>query len=116
MIRNLARTSLRYRGGDGTGAALKRRLVGGMAFLALVAGCNDSIADGVAPLPVKTPAKMPVKAAPPPKAPADSWTGFYVGGHFGIAAGSADWQATGFGAPLPPVGGSINLFNSFDAL
>jgi high affinity Mn2+ porin len=116
MIRHSAATSLSHRDGHGTGAKLKRRLVGGMAFLALVAGGTNSLADGVAPPTAKVPVKavkMPVKA--PPKAPADGWTGFYVGGHFGIAAGSADWRANGFGAPLPPVGGSINLFNSFDA-
>jgi outer membrane immunogenic protein len=32
-------------------------------------------------------ADMPVKAPPPPRAPVYSWTGFYVGGNFGIGFG-----------------------------
>src|SRR5262249_42840435 len=77
----------------------------GVILLALFATCHDSIASDFAALPVKA----------APKGPADGWSGFYVGGHFGIAAGSADWQVNDFGAPLPSVRGSINLFNSFDA-
>jgi high affinity Mn2+ porin len=49
-------------------------------------------------------ADMPVKA--PPAAP--GWDGFYVGSHFGYAAGTSDWSATG----VPP--GSFTLFNGYD--
>ncbi len=56
-------------------------------------------------------ADMPVKA-PPTSAPYD-WTGFYVGGHFGLAAGSSRWSATSPGAPV--AAGTIDFFNSFDA-
>ena len=56
----------------------------------------------------------------PLKAPAAanavfSWTGFYIGGHFGYAAGRTDWSATDAGAAAPALAGSFDLFNTFDA-
>ena len=76
-------------------------------LLAFCASCSTGIAGDLTPMPVK------VKA--PPKAEADSWSGFYVGGHFGIAAGDVDWRASGFGGPQAPLSGSIDLFNGFNA-
>jgi len=51
-------------------------------------------------------ADMPLKAPPPP-APVDTWTGFYVGGQLGGEWLSANWSAQCFGgscpgAPPPP--------------
>ena len=48
----------------------------------------------------------------PLKAPAASdavfcWTGFYIGGHFGYAAGRTDWSATDAGAAAPVLGGIV---------
>jgi high affinity Mn2+ porin len=56
---------------------------------------------------------LPVKAPPAPAA--YDWTGFYVGGHIGYAAGSTNWSATQTGAAVPALMGSLDLFNSFDA-
>jgi len=59
-------------------------------------------------------ADLPLKA---PKASdaVFSWTGFYIGGHFGYAAGRTDWSATDAGAAAPVLAGSTNLFNTYDA-
>ena len=42
-------------------------------------------------------------------APAYDWTGYYIGAHFGYAAGTANWSSTS------GVSGALDLFNSFDA-
>jgi high affinity Mn2+ porin len=57
-------------------------------------------------------ADLPLKA-PVPKAVYD-WTGFYVGGHFGYAAGDTGWAATEAGAAVPSLNGSFDLFKSYD--
>jgi high affinity Mn2+ porin len=59
-------------------------------------------------------ADMPVKA-PPPAATAYDWTGLYVGGHIGYAAGSSHWSAMPMGAAGPALNGALDLFNSFNA-
>jgi high affinity Mn2+ porin len=59
-------------------------------------------------------ADMPVKA-PPPAATAYDWTGVYVGGHIGYAAGSSRWSAMPTGVAGPALNGSLDLFNSFNA-
>ena len=64
-------------------------------------------------------ADLPVKAPPPPPPPplaaaAYDWSGFYLGGHFGYAAGSSHWSATQTGAPALAVAGSLDLFNAYD--
>src|SRR6202022_4658987 len=46
---------------------------------------------------------------------APDWTGFYLGGHFGYAAGTSNWVATQGGASAPTLNGSLDLFNSYDA-
>src|SRR5579862_5798636 len=58
---------------------------------------------------------LPVKA-PPASAPAAyDWSGFYVGGHIGYAAGTSGWSATSTAAPAPSLTGTVNFFNSLDA-
>ena len=59
-------------------------------------------------------ADMPVKAPPSPAATAYDWTGVYVGGHIGYAAGSSHWSAMPTGTPGPPQSGSLDLFNAFN--
>jgi high affinity Mn2+ porin len=58
-------------------------------------------------------ADLPIKAPASPT-PFD-WAGFYFGGHVGYATGASNWQATEVGAPAPALGGSVDLFNSYDA-
>src|SRR5438105_14872319 len=48
-----------------------------------------------------------------PAAPSSTSSGFYVGAHFGYAGGKSDWTATG--ATAPPLSGTLDLFNGFDA-
>jgi high affinity Mn2+ porin len=57
-------------------------------------------------------ADLPVKA--PPAATDYDWTGFYVGGHIGLATGSSGWSMapTGGGAP---VSGSFGVYQSPNA-
>jgi high affinity Mn2+ porin len=57
-------------------------------------------------------ADLPVKAPPSPASAAYDWSGFYLGGHFGYATGSAHWSATQPGAPA--VTGSLDMFNAYD--
>ena len=58
----------------------------------------------------------PTKAPPGPVAAGYDWSGFYAGGHLGVAWGTSNWTASAAGAPGPPVSGSFGLFepiNSF---
>src|SRR5438128_198493 len=48
-----------------------------------------------------------------PVAPFVTWSGFYIGAHFGYAGGKSDWTATG--AAAPPLSGALDFFNGFDA-
>src|ERR1700722_14418006 len=59
-------------------------------------------------------ADLPVKAPPPPPSASAvyDWSGFYLGGHFGYAAGSSHWSATQPGAPA--VTPSLDLVNAYD--
>lgn len=59
------------------------------------------------------PAKMPLQAPESPS-PFD-WTGFYLGGHVGYATGTSNWVARTTAASTPPLTGSVDLFNSYDA-
>jgi high affinity Mn2+ porin len=59
-------------------------------------------------------ADLPLKA-PPVAAAVFSWTGFYIGGHVGYATGTTNWTANEAGGAIPTLGGSIDLFNSYDA-
>jgi high affinity Mn2+ porin len=56
-------------------------------------------------------ADLPVKA---PVLPEYDWTGFYVGGHVGLAAGRETWRADSI-AGGPPIAGSFSLYRSPDA-
>jgi high affinity Mn2+ porin len=57
-------------------------------------------------------ADLPVKAPPQP---ADyDWTGFYVGGHVGLATGNSPWTLAPIGGGAP-VAGSFSLYKSPDA-
>ena len=58
-------------------------------------------------------ATMPLKALAVPAL--SDWTGFYLGGHFGYAAGTSNWVATQGRASAPTLNGSLDLFNSYDA-
>ena len=58
-------------------------------------------------------ADMPVKA-PPPAATAYDWTGVYIGGHIGYAAGSSSWSAMPTGVVGPVQSGSLDLSNVGD--
>ena len=53
---------------------------------------------------------MVTKAPPIPfgNSPAYNWTGFYAGGHLGVAWGSSNWSAG------PGINGSTNLFQTLD--
>jgi high affinity Mn2+ porin len=55
---------------------------------------------------------FPVKA--PPAAAGYDWTGFYVGGHIGLATGNSGWTLTPAGGGAP-VAGSFGLYQSPDA-
>jgi high affinity Mn2+ porin len=55
---------------------------------------------------------MPVKAPPIPQA--YDWSGFYVGGHLGLADGNSNWTANPTQAGLPATAGSLNVFMAPD--
>jgi outer membrane immunogenic protein len=63
--------------------------------------------------------KMPVKSPPPVRAPAYSWTGFYIGGNLGAAFGQHQWDpANNFGQPCfgcAPFGATGPLGASYDS-
>ncbi len=42
------------------------------------------------------------------------WTGLYVGGHIGYAAGFSNWSATSASVPAPPLTGSLDLFQGYN--
>jgi high affinity Mn2+ porin len=58
------------------------------------------------------PAVLPVKA--PPAAADYDWTGFYVGGHVGLATGNSGWTMAPAGGGAP-VAGSFGLYQSPNA-
>jgi high affinity Mn2+ porin len=57
-------------------------------------------------------ADLPLKA--PPAATDYDWTGFYVGGHIGLATGSSGWTLAPLGGGAP-VAGSFGLYQSPNA-
>ena len=63
-------------------------------------------------VPPAVAADLPVKA-PPALADYD-WTGFYVGGHIGLATGNSGWTLTPTGGGAP-VSGSFGLYQSPNA-
>jgi high affinity Mn2+ porin len=78
-------------------------LTGAIAFFAFLLVRPAAAAD-LGTMPVKA---LPVSASP-------DWTGFYLGGHFGYATGTSNWDATQ-GGGAGPLNGSTDLFNSYDA-
>ena len=73
------------------------------AVLVLSAGTADA---------ADLPATMPVKASPAPAS--YDWTGFYVGGHVGLATGNSPWTLDSLSGG-PPVSGSFGLYRAPDA-
>jgi len=43
------------------------------------------------------------------------WTGFYVGGHVGLATGNSSWTANATTPGAPPVSGSLSMYRAPDA-
>jgi len=78
-------------------------LLGLLGLLGLMAPAGSAVA-----------ADMPVKAPPAAAATAYDWTGVYVGGHTGYAAGSSRWSAMPTGAAGPAQSGSLDLFKAFN--
>src|SRR5579862_1271310 len=78
-------------------------LLGLLGLLGLMAPAGSAVA-----------ADMPVKAPPAAAATAYDWTGVYVGGHIGYAAGSSRWSAMPTGAAGPAQSGSLDLFKAFN--
>ena len=57
-------------------------------------------------------ADLPIAYKAPPIPKTYDWSGFYVGGHLGIAAGNSDWTANPTVAGLPATSGSLNVFQA----
>jgi len=77
---------------------MKGLLVAGVSLIALASRAHADELSGA----------IPVKAPAPP-APYYDWTGFYVGGHLGVAWGTSNWTAS-----APGVSGSTDLFQTID--
>jgi high affinity Mn2+ porin len=56
---------------------------------------------------------LPTKA-PPPALNSYDWTGFYVGGHLGYAAGGSNWSATQAGGAAPSLNGTLDFANAYN--
>jgi high affinity Mn2+ porin len=55
---------------------------------------------------------LPTKAPPAPVS--YDWSGFYLGGDVGYAAGLSNWSATQAGATTPSVSGSLDFSNAYN--
>ncbi len=51
--------------------------------------------------------------APPPAAAYD-WTGFYMGGHLGYAAGWSNWSASQAGSTASSLSGTLNFIDAYN--
>jgi high affinity Mn2+ porin len=60
------------------------------------------------------PAPMVVKAPAAPAGSGYDWSGFYAGGHLGVAWGNSNWTGSAIAAPTPGVSGSFGLFQPID--
>jgi high affinity Mn2+ porin len=87
-------------GGMRGGAAVKQFVLGAVIGLALANAEKARAADDI----------MVTKAAPIPHggAGAYNWSGFYAGGHLGVAWGTSNWTAG------PGISGSTDLFETID--
>src|SRR5262249_42542192 len=79
----------------------------------LVVGLGFSMACVFAPARAADVPVMPLKALA--ALPSFDWTGFYLGGHFGYAAGNSNWTESPVAAPGPSVSGALSLFQPFNA-
>ena len=59
-------------------------------------------------------ADRPAPAVAAPNSNPPDWTGFYMGGHLGYAAGRSSWSATETNGLTPPVGGTQALYQPFN--
>jgi high affinity Mn2+ porin len=59
---------------------------------------------------VDLPSSLPVKV--PADARIYDWTGFYVGGHVGLALGNSNWTANATTPGAPQVAGSLSMYES----
>ena len=75
--------------------------------LALIALAGSANADDL-------PTPMLVKASPAPAPSGYDWSGFYAGGHLGVAWGNSNWTASPTAAPTPGVSGTFGLFQPID--
>lgn len=84
------------------------------SLLGMAAGITLIFALSATPLVAAdlTPA-FPVKA--PAIASLYDWSGFYVGGHVGLAAGRSNWTANTTAPGAPPVSGSLDMYRSPNA-
>jgi high affinity Mn2+ porin len=62
---------------------------------------------------VDLPSSLPVKV--PADARIYDWTGFYVGGHVGLALGNSNWTANATAPGAPQVAGSLGMYKSPNA-
>ena len=83
---------------------MKALLAAGLSLLALAgrAEADDIMVTKAAPI---------VSGAPS----GYDWSGFYAGGHLGVAWGSSNWTASTMAAPTPGVSGSFGLFQPIDS-
>jgi high affinity Mn2+ porin len=83
---------------------MKALLAAGLSLLALAgrAEADDIMVTKAAPI---------VSGAPS----GYDWSGFYAGGHLGVAWGSSNWTASTTAAPTPGVSGSFGLFQPIDS-
>ena len=51
----------------------------------------------------------------PPSSPAYDWSGFYVGGHAGLAGGHSDWRANSLDGVAPAISDRLGLYRSPNA-
>jgi high affinity Mn2+ porin len=84
----------------------------GLIRCLLLAGALEATFGACVAFAADAPASLPLKAPP---APPFTWHGFYLGAHLGYAGGHSAWTAHATATPAPPVSGSIELFNAFDA-
>jgi high affinity Mn2+ porin len=66
---------------------------------------NADAADLISPLRAKAPADAQIY----------DWTGFYVGGHVGLALGNSNWTANATTPGAPQVAGSLSMYESPNA-
>jgi high affinity Mn2+ porin len=79
---------------------MKKLLIAGASLLAFIVGQLSAVCAADVALPTKAP--------PPPAPTVYDWTGFYLGGHLGYAAGSSRWATSG-------ATGSFSVYQGFDA-